>query len=921
MIPTSSLLSTGQTEMPAQDDMGAASLHPRHAELDALIRAGVVTHLVVVQEALDPLFAVAQMRDLPEVQFVAAFEDGLIALGCSKGLPKELKDLAQPARPTAPDQIQPGLDHGLARMEKTVQQLEFMLDALRDAEKSDAGRLAQEMTDRLAALETLIQTEKPDAEDDTLRSLKEQITGLHRRFDSVDEVKTAVGSLSDTLALVPSQDGNQALDTAQALARIEDSIKTLAAPDGTLSTMIEGLQNQAEDDGILARVSDQLDQLRQSLQDGALLEPLKAEMARLASTVQEIVTRPDPLAQPLAALQETVTRLADAPAPTLDLAPQQQAFDQFATVLSMSLRRVEGVASQIKEGLERPSVDAIPQDLLKRLDAMAEKMDSAQQPAPMIDALAERLARMDERLGTLPDEIARLGKDLSALRNQPAPVLDLTEQRRSFAGFTSTLSTVVQRLERAIESLDTQQDDTKSDAQADVLRLLSALSEQVEKGLAQLPDRTRLDASFAQLGPLVRDLPPRLSAIEAALKPVAETPELRSELAAQKEQIEQIAQALRDSLAPLARAEDLQRVIAAGSSFEPRLTEISDRLNRLPDQADQKAQFDLFVDRLLAGLAELPKAGDLAPLLADVSDLKSGTEGILSRLTNLPDPAALETALKAGREALATRLDEVAATQQPALGALRAAVETLINRPDPVPDMTAQRRAFARFTTVIATAVERLERVAEAIAAENPDRAGEALQLTAAVTALPAVVETAILRATDLSPVESALAVLQDHLRALPDQIGLATLSDRVDSLARRPDPMLDLTAQRQSFARFGTALAGVLDRMDRIAGDLAAADAGRPDITKLTGGLTRIEDLIDRQIHHQNTEIEKLAKGLESLGRDMRGVRQDTARLAESASTIEAGPAAPLSLDELRMQFAELIALQIRENAASFNP
>ena len=117
------------------------------AQLDELARAGVVTHLVGHGEAIDPLFAVGQLRDLPEIRFVAAFREGVIALGCPDGLPEQLKDLAAPIS-VPPADLDPDPDPGpdvQASLDAILQRLTAL--------EGPAGRGA--VNDRLGTRDTV----------------------------------------------------------------------------------------------------------------------------------------------------------------------------------------------------------------------------------------------------------------------------------------------------------------------------------------------------------------------------------------------------------------------------------------------------------------------------------------------------------------------------------------------------------------------------------------------------------------------------------------------------------------------------------------------------------------------------------------------------------------------------------------------
>ncbi|MEL6640338.1 MAG: hypothetical protein AAFP98_03325 [Pseudomonadota bacterium] len=67
-----------------------------HSHIQNLARAGIATHVIFDDSLVDPVFAMAKARDMPDVHFAALFENDTLVLGCPHGLPAELAQLAKP---------------------------------------------------------------------------------------------------------------------------------------------------------------------------------------------------------------------------------------------------------------------------------------------------------------------------------------------------------------------------------------------------------------------------------------------------------------------------------------------------------------------------------------------------------------------------------------------------------------------------------------------------------------------------------------------------------------------------------------------------------------------------------------------------------------------------------------------------------
>lgn len=521
-----------------------ARCHPKHADLDTLIHSGVVTHLIPVEDTVDPLYAVGQMRTLPEVTFAAAFKDGLIALGCDQELPEALRKIARPALPVGLH-VPPGpdaraeMDENALRMEKLIDQFETLIFAgLPDPDREPDTQI---LLDRFTSLETAIKARTAPQKAPDLKSLKEQITGLHRRLDQLD----------------------QAAQQAQDLPSLAESIAQIDQTLGQLATDIPDKDSQI-----------------------SLQQDLKALLAR--------------------------------PMPDLDLASQQQSFEQFQTVLSMSIQRIEKLAGDIKGAAPKGKVDDHFSLLNSRLDDLV------------------RDQRMTAKTGT-------------------------------------------QRVETALD-----------------------------------------------------------------------------------------------------------------------------------------------------GLAALTQ-----PVSSTLADLNSKLERVVSR----PDPKFPE---------FETILDQI---------------EQLLGRADIAPELANHHQAFTAFADTMQETITEITTQTQALTARTPDQIQQGADLMSAVNSLPELFETMLRQHVDLKELETALADANSGIRQLPDQIDKSHLGEWLAQLAQRPDPLPDLNIQRQNIARFGTTLALIVDRLDRLSGNIAAAEAREQGVTPLAEAVhrieTRIHQLASRPISKQHPETE----------------------------------------------------------------
>ena len=205
----------------------------------------------------------------------------------------------------------------------------------------------------------------------------------------------------------------------------------------------------------------------------------------------------------------------------------------------------------------------------------------------------------------------------------------------------------------------------------------------------------------------------------------------------------------------------------------------------------------------------------------------------------------------------------------------------------------------------------------------------------------------------DLSPLvdqfAAGIAMLGQPAQNAAMLAALADLTEQVAIVAERPDPVIDMTAQRQSFAQFGTALGLAVQRLEAVADsvvdgrtaapDLAAIlaqlDALRADLPKMATDaataqtLVQFSDQIAALAQHPDHGPAILAE-LADLAGQLAGLTRDVAQTPDILGPVQrlqavvmavpnavsaqlathvAQPAPVLDLSDLRADFARFAA------------
>ena len=859
------------------DDVAEHAPPPDASERDVvqdMVRNGIVTHKIDNAQALDAVFAVSQIRDLPEVSFVAAFDDGLILLGCPDGLPDSLTELVEPVG-APPPPAQPDLsakldalaqrmdemhktsedriDTGLSRIETLSHRLEFVADALHPDNVAPAAAPPDFDAD-FAALRTLLEGMHEKIGNQPRQDYGPHFDRLEHSLSTVSERNAnQSGAIEATLtqlgaglnALIDKVDdaGSKEPDLG---IDLEDALSPLAAQmttvDEKLAQFDKDLKQltavgQQQDPGI-AELASVVAALQTKIQDLAnsdaadRLDGLKGEIAGLKTLLGDSIPQ---VSQNIETMQARVTTLTDV-AQRLDDMDPKRGFERIEAGLSAitqhvdaTLRGVQDVSSRIENSemldqitglaskvdtiLERPAADSSADDLIARFNAVAGGLDAVPDRVT-----ADAVAQMSKVFDTA---VAGLHQDVKRLAHQPTPVIDLTEQRRGFANFTAVMSALTTKLE--------------------------ATAEQIARQSVKHEQEAALKTVLARL----ETLPEQLS---AALPPAADFSSLET------------------------RLDDLRQVTTAS---EVNTAALHERID---------------------GLGHAAKA--------EIEALKATQDSVLEHVSRDAVAPVDLTPVVAQLEHLTTQ----AASVPDAVDALRTEIAGFVQRPAAPLDLTAQRESFARFGTAMGAVVSRLEDAIAHLDARAERADADTSDLQAVVQALPVALHQALDDAQNNDVLQEAIAGVRGDLAQVAETVAaVEELRSLIDMLARRPDPTPDMSEQRRGFARFGTAMATVVQRLEHVSSQLDENAAVELDFDPITASLDGIRRDLDAMADAQTQQASALQTQLAELSADLENHPSDSGAEADADPV----PAGHVSLEEMRFLFAELVASQMRDNAA----
>lgn len=142
---------------------------------------------------------------------------------------------------------------------------------------------------------------------------------------------------------------------------------------------------------------------------------------------------------------------------------------------------------------------------------------------------------------------------------------------------------------------------------------------------------------------------------------------------------------------------------------------------------------------------------------------------------------------------------------------------------------------------------------------------------------------------------------LHQRLDALADlDTRVAAISSEISAMSQRPDPVIDLTAQRQSLARFENAMTVALGRLETETARIAAFE---PD--KDGSGLAALTEQISGFSDHL-AQVTELPTRLTDIDEVLREIPKQQKALATAVSALEQRPDPVLDLTEQRRSFAQ---------------
>ena len=496
---------------------------------------------------------------------------------------------------------------------------------------------------------------------------------------------------------------------------------------------------------------------------------------------------------------------------------------------------------------------------------------------------------------------------------------------------------------------------TQPAMQAQMTELRTAL----EQGLKDVSGRLADDTT-------VRALQPQLMQIAQAIETTADAPRVTQELSQIQNQTTEILTALASQRPGL----DPQAFEAHLASLEARLTEQMAATPTPPDlsaQTEGLASSQQVMEQVLTTVSNDIKSMIAMQGAAHSQEVPCPTlPELISALEDAPKLAALDDRLDAISHSIAHLTDGGNTKTDPAIDnlsrqidALASDVAAIAHKPVPKVDLTEQRQGMARFQTAMGTVLSRLEHAITDL--------GEVGQTTR--NAIPGALEeqlaslsAQILTVTglpqQLNQIEAGLAELPSHRDAILCEL---------QNTPQRGDPSQEFVAQRRSLAHLANAIGMVVSRVEaavdglvqnndrdelapilaRIETVLAETAAPKPDvevIERVTEQGRQIGDLraeITRLFERPPPTLDLTAqrKSFAQFGAaiatvvarfekiaaqfEMPPVEQKDVQTSETKQEVPSSPGTSfadnrISIAQLRHEFAELIAKQIKQNTAA---
>ena len=478
----------------------ACAIHPSQPSLDPLVKAGIVTHMVYVKEALDPLFAVAQMRDLPEIHFVAAFQDGLIGLGCKDGLPADLVGIAHPVTPASPDAAAaPDFSKRFDMIESALARLEKQL-AMEGESGSDA---LEPLISRIDGLEKHLQRQGSQEDMGKIAELQEPL----QRIDVLAQGLTALSGQVEKLLTENA--------TTEMRSKFDQLLQAIPAP-VDLAPLRAAVEQTADRITTAQKpLEEKLETIAAAIEASPQNNDLAEQLERLGEGIGAVAGIPGLLDKHMANLVQHLKTAR--PQPASDANPWKDDFEKFAAVLTMIVKRIEGSAADIKAAHETRMTDPGIERLCDDVGTLSDLLKTGKADQNALKVILERLDQMRGRIDadrTLADQVRPLLHDLRCGIDALGPTADISRQ---IAEIARTLLEVreegpeLQKVARQIDLL--------VERGADVPDLLRRLQAQINNLFATKTHATSHTPALSELGALLATLLPHQTAHQNPQEP------------------------------------------------------------------------------------------------------------------------------------------------------------------------------------------------------------------------------------------------------------------------------------------------------------------------------------------------------------------------------------------------------------------
>jgi hypothetical protein len=176
-----------------------------------------------------------------------------------------------------------------------------------------------------------------------------------------------------------------------------------------------------------------------SVIDDAQLQSALQKMQKLPDVIENMNSILSQIPEGQSDILSTLAAVQQRPDPILDLTEQRRSLSNFADAMNLMIKRLEAVTLAVSSQEPDPRVDTI----MSQVSQINTQLSHPGIDPALIDAI-----------GVQTREIATFREDLTTQLARPAPQLDLTAQRRSFAQFGTALSTAMARLETVTSQLD-----------------------------------------------------------------------------------------------------------------------------------------------------------------------------------------------------------------------------------------------------------------------------------------------------------------------------------------------------------------------------------------------------------------------------------------------------------------------------------